>query len=93
MKKTLLFLLFSISNFSASAKIWGVKATLNGASVVPDYEGVGVQRITSAAKILAPAGAVNFNAPNSITLNPGFEARGVGKYFKAQIGANSVCSN
>ena len=60
---------------------------------IPNYSGVGVQRITSAAKILAPAGTVNFTAPNSITLNPGFEARGVGKYFKAEIGANVGCVN
>jgi hypothetical protein len=59
----------------------------------PTYAGGAIQTITSTAKILAPAGAIDFKAPNSITLNPGFEARGVGQYFKAQIGANVGCSN
>jgi Concanavalin A-like lectin/glucanases superfamily/Right handed beta helix region len=60
---------------------------------IPNYSGVGVQRITSAAKILAPAGKIDFKAPNSITLNPGFEARGMSNYFQAQIGANQTCVN
>jgi hypothetical protein len=59
----------------------------------PTYVGGAIQTITSTAKILAPAGAIDFKAPNSITLNPGFEARGVGKYFKAEIGANVGCVN
>lgn len=59
----------------------------------PTYAGGAIQTITSDAKILAPAGAIDFKAPNSIILSPGFEARGVGKYFKAEIGANSVCTN
>jgi hypothetical protein len=59
----------------------------------PTYAGGVIQTITSTAKILAPAGAIDFKAPNSIILSPGFEARGVGKYFKAEIGANVGCSN
>lgn len=57
------------------------------------YAGGAIQTITSTAKILAPAGAIDFKAPNSIILSPGFEARGVGKYFQALIGANVTCSN
>jgi hypothetical protein len=52
-----------------------------------------MQTITSTAKILTPAGAIDFKAPNSIMLNPGFEARGMSSYFKAQIGANVACVN
>ena len=35
MKKTLLFLLFTLSLFSATARVFSVSATLNGANVVP----------------------------------------------------------
>ncbi|AXE20391.1 hypothetical protein DR864_22920 [Runella rosea] len=59
----------------------------------PTYTGGAIQTITSTAKILAPAGAVDFKAPNAILLSPGFEARGMGKYFEAKIGANVACSN
>jgi hypothetical protein len=59
----------------------------------PTYAGGAIQTITSTAKILSPAGAIDFKAPNSIILSPGFEARGVGKYFKAEIGANVGCVN
>ena len=59
----------------------------------PIYAGGAIQTITSTAKILAPAGAIDFKAPNSITLNPGFEAKGFGQYFKAEIGANQACVN
>ncbi len=68
-------------------------STIIGTIDSPTYAGGAIQTITSTAKILAPAGAIDFKAPNSITLNPGFEARGVGKYFKAEIGANVGCSN
>jgi hypothetical protein len=57
------------------------------------YAGGTVQTISSTAKILAPAGKIDFKAPNSITLNPGFEARGMSNYFKAEIGANQTCAN
>jgi hypothetical protein len=60
---------------------------------IPSYIGTATQTITSTAKILAPAGKIDFKAPNSITLNPGFEARGVGQYFKAEIGPNVGCAN
>ena len=68
-------------------------STITGTIDSPTYAGGAIQTITSTAKILAPAGAIDFKAPNAIILNPGFEARGVGKYFKAEIGANSVCVN
>ena len=68
-------------------------SSITGTIDSPTYAGGAIQTITSTAKILAPAGAIDFKAPNSITLNPGFEARGVGQYFKAEIGANSVCTN
>ncbi len=35
MKKTILFVLFSLSLFSASARVFSIRATLNGANVVP----------------------------------------------------------
>jgi hypothetical protein len=57
------------------------------------YQGTANQTLTSDAKILAPAAVVDFNAANSITLNPGFEVRGIGQYFKAQIGGNVACNN
>jgi hypothetical protein len=59
----------------------------------PTYAGGAIQTISSDAKIIAPAGKIDFKAPNSITLNPGFEARGVSNYFKAEIGANQTCVN
>ncbi len=68
-------------------------SNITGTIDVPVYAGGAIQTITSTAKILAPAGAIDFKAPNSILLSPGFEARGVGKYFKAQIGANQTCVN
>ena len=68
-------------------------STISGTIDSPIYGGAAIQTITSTAKIIAPAGAIDFKAPNSITLNPGFEARGVGKYFKAEIGANATCVN
>ncbi|WP_428666197.1 LamG domain-containing protein [Runella sp.] len=68
-------------------------AAIAGAITSGTYAGTGPQSITSTAKIIAPAGAIDFKASNSITLNPGFEASGVSKYFKAQIGANVACSN
>lgn len=68
-------------------------STITGIIDSPTYAGGAIQTITSTAKILAPAGAIDFKAPNSIILSPGFEARGVGKYFKAEIGANQTCSN
>jgi Concanavalin A-like lectin/glucanases superfamily len=68
-------------------------SSITGTIDSPTYTGGAIQTITSTAKILAPAGAIDFKAPNSITLNPGFEARSVGKYFKAEIGANVGCSN
>lgn len=57
------------------------------------YAGGAIQTITSTAKILAPAGKIDFKAPNAILLSPGFEARGVGQYFQAQIRPNVACSN
>ncbi len=68
-------------------------STITGTIDSPTYSGGAIQTITSNAKILAPAGAIDFKAPNSITLNPGFEARGVSKYFQAAIGPNVACSN
>ncbi|HLO44710.1 MAG TPA: LamG-like jellyroll fold domain-containing protein [Leadbetterella sp.] len=68
-------------------------STISGTIDMPIYQGGAIQTISSTAKVLAPAGAIDFKAPNSITLNPGFEARGVGKYFQAQIGANETCVN
>ena len=68
-------------------------STISGTIDVPFYAGGAIQTITSTAKILAPAGAIDFKAPNSITLSPGFEARGMSSYFKAQIGANVSCTN
>lgn len=68
-------------------------SSITGTIDSPTYAGGAIQTITSTAKILAPAGAIDFKAPNSITLNPGFEARGVGQYFKAEIGANVGCVN
>ncbi|MFN3851079.1 MAG: LamG-like jellyroll fold domain-containing protein [Spirosomataceae bacterium] len=68
-------------------------STITGTIDSPTYAGGAIQTIISTAKILAPAGAIDFKVPNSITLNPGFEARGVSKYFQAQIGANVSCSN
>ncbi|MCP9754467.1 hypothetical protein EGI26_04730 [Lacihabitans sp. CCS-44] len=57
------------------------------------YLGTANQTLTSDAKILAPAAVIDFNAANSITLNPGFEVRGIGQYFRAQIGGNVGCEN
>lgn len=68
-------------------------SSITGTIDSPTYAGGAIQTITSTAKILAPAGAIDFKAPNSITLNPGFEARGMGKYFEARIGPNVACSN
>ncbi len=68
-------------------------STITGTIDSPTYAGGASQNIISTAKILAPAGAIDIKAPNSILLNPGFEARGVGKYFKAEIGANVGCVN
>jgi hypothetical protein len=68
-------------------------STITGTIDSPTYAGGAIQTISSDAKILAPAGAIDFKAPNAIILNPGFEARGVGKYFKAEIGANVGCAN
>lgn len=68
-------------------------STITGTIDSPTYTGGAIQTITSDAKIQAPGGAIDFKAPNSITLNPGFEARGVGNYFQAQIGANETCVN
>jgi hypothetical protein len=68
-------------------------STITGTIDSPTYAGGAIQTITSAAKILAPADAIDFKAPNSITLNPGFEARGMSNYFQAQIGANVGCVN
>lgn len=68
-------------------------STITGTIDSTTYAGGGIQTVTSTAKILAPGSAIDFKAPNSITLNPGFEARGVGKYFKAEIRANQSCMN
>jgi hypothetical protein len=68
-------------------------STITGTIDSPTYAGGAIQTITSDAKILAPGGAIDFKAPNSITLNPGFEARGMSNYFKAEIGANVGCVN
>jgi hypothetical protein len=68
-------------------------SNITGTIDVPVYAGGAMQTITSTAKILTPAGAIDFKAPNSIMLNPGFEARGMSSYFKAQIGANVACVN
>ncbi|MCP9754465.1 hypothetical protein EGI26_04720 [Lacihabitans sp. CCS-44] len=68
-------------------------STISGTIDSPTYTGGAIQTITSDAKILAPGGAIDFKVPNSITLNPGFEARGMSNYFKAEIGANVGCVN
>jgi hypothetical protein len=68
-------------------------SNITGTIDSPTYAGGAIQTITSTAKILAPAGAIDFIAPNSIILSPGFEARGMSKYFKAEIGGNQTCVN
>ncbi len=78
-----------LGNTPSQVNVSNITGTIDS----PTYAGGAIQTITSTAKILAPAGAIDFKAPNSITLNPGFEARGVGKYFKAEIGANVGCVN
>lgn len=55
--------------------------------------GTGASHIISSNKIWAPAGTVIFNAPSSITLNPGFEAKGLGQFFEAKILPNVGCVN
>ncbi|MFN8347784.1 MAG: LamG domain-containing protein [Spirosomataceae bacterium] len=65
-----------------------IASTITGTT----YTGTGEQTIISTAKILPPAGTVLFNAPNSVLLQPGFEAQGM-QSFKAQIGPNVTCTN
>ncbi|MGL4631413.1 MAG: LamG-like jellyroll fold domain-containing protein [Leadbetterella sp.] len=78
-----------LGNTPSQVNVSNITGTIDS----PTYAGGAIQTITSDAKILAPAGAVDFKAPNAIILNPGFEARGVSKYFKAQIGVNQSCVN
>ncbi len=78
-----------LGNTPSQVNVSNITGTIDS----PTYAGGAIQTITSTAKILAPAGAIDFKAPNSIILSPGFEARGVGKYFKAEIGANVSCVN
>jgi hypothetical protein len=68
-------------------------SSITGTIDSPTYAGGAIQTITSTAKVIAPAGKIDFKAPNSILLNPGFEARGMSNYFKAEIGANQTCVN
>ena len=58
---------------------------------VSTYFGTAIQTLSSTSKIFAPAGAIDFKASKSITLNPGFEVSGVTQYFKALIGPNDYC--
>ncbi|MCP9754468.1 CHRD domain-containing protein [Lacihabitans sp. CCS-44] len=65
----------------------------NGALDFPYGVGTTSSHIISANKVWAPAGTVIFEAPNSITLNPGFEAKGLGNYFEAKVLPNMGCVN
>jgi hypothetical protein len=60
---------------------------------VPYGVGMSSSHIISANKVWTPGGTIIFRAPNSITLNPGFEARGLGQYFEAKILPNPGCVN
>jgi hypothetical protein len=60
---------------------------------VPYGVGMSSTHIISANKIWAPGGTIIFRAPNSITLNPGFEAKGLGQFFEAKILPNVGCVN
>jgi hypothetical protein len=60
---------------------------------VPYGVGMSSSHIISANKIWAPGGTIIFRAPNSITLNPGFEAKGLGQFFEAKILPNVGCVN
>ncbi|WP_435355991.1 hypothetical protein [Emticicia sp. SJ17W-69] len=76
-----------VGNLPSQVKNSNITGTID----FPDYAGRSIQTITSKAKILTPAGAIDFKAPNSITLNPGLEIHGMSSFFKAQIVANVAC--
>lgn len=78
-----------LGNTPSGANNVAIASTINGTT----YTGTGQQTIISTARIIPPAGTVLFTAPQSITLQPGFEAYGLSQSFRAQIAANVTCVN